>query len=286
MSNYTTQLRWLVENTPTFDFGLQDYPLFVFKNINQGIDYRKHLNDKIIEHYYFREIGFETPALFKRFLNRKLNEIMPYYNQLYESVDIEFNPLWNVDLTESFTHTVSDDGTTTSDGSVNTSGNTTNTTSETLSQSTNSERGIIHTGTGSSLDNKVDTLINRHSDMPQSNVTDDDITGSSYLSSTDYNTSNDVTNTSTTDNFNDTNTETGTTTNNNSIDSNIDNSQDTSTNNKIDSTNTRTEEYTRRNFGSSAGYLFTQNIEQWRKIMINIDMMIIEELEELFLQLW
>lgn len=92
MSAYTTQLRWIIESGIT-DIGLNDYPIF-------DESYRAGLNKKIIEHYYFREIGLETFGLFKRFLSRKMNEIMPYYNQLYESEQIQYDPLKTYDLTE------------------------------------------------------------------------------------------------------------------------------------------------------------------------------------------
>ena len=61
--------------------------------------YRNVLCKKIIKHFYTREIGCETVALWKLWLNVKMNEIMPYYNQLYKSELIEFNPLYNVDVT-------------------------------------------------------------------------------------------------------------------------------------------------------------------------------------------
>lgn len=83
---FTVELGSLVENG--FELGLDAYPIF-------DEDYRRALNSKIVEHYWFREIGLETPQLFKRFLNRRMNEIMPYYNQLYESTLLEFDPLSN-----------------------------------------------------------------------------------------------------------------------------------------------------------------------------------------------
>lgn len=94
MSKYTTQLRYIIEMD--FDLGLKDYPIF-------DEAYRNVLNKKLIDHYYFREIGFETAELFKRFLNRSMNEIMPYYNQLYESVSKfkEKNPFEDKNITES-----------------------------------------------------------------------------------------------------------------------------------------------------------------------------------------
>lgn len=83
---FTVELGCLIDND--FDIGLNKYPIFDDK-------YRNLLNNKIIEHYWFREIGLETPQLFKMFLNRKMNEIMPYYNQLYNSELLEINPLYN-----------------------------------------------------------------------------------------------------------------------------------------------------------------------------------------------
>lgn len=77
--------------TNDFDIGLKDYPIF-------DESYREPLNSKIIKHFWFREIGLETPGLFKAFLNKKMNEIMPYYNQLYLSQKLEFDPLVNIEL--------------------------------------------------------------------------------------------------------------------------------------------------------------------------------------------
>ena len=56
MSKYTTQLRYLIDMK--YDIGLNDYPIF-------DENYREILNNKIINHYYTEEIGFETARLFK-----------------------------------------------------------------------------------------------------------------------------------------------------------------------------------------------------------------------------
>ena len=54
----------------------------------------RSLNEKIKKRYYFREIGYETAELFIWHLDRLLNEIMPYYNEMYKSqlllIDAEF----------------------------------------------------------------------------------------------------------------------------------------------------------------------------------------------------
>lgn len=84
MSSYTVELRQLIQNG--YDIGLKDYPIF-------DESYRETLNNKIIMHYWMREIGAETAGLFKLYLNRTMGEIMPYYNQLYKSVQLDFDPL-------------------------------------------------------------------------------------------------------------------------------------------------------------------------------------------------
>ena len=118
MSKYTTQLRWPVEqrlsdlglsnsesNWPqVYEFiGLSDYPIF-----DEG--HRQVLNDKIIRAYYFREIGFETFGQFVFMLRRTMFEIMPYYNQLYESEGIVTDPLLtrNMSFAEKWTRDEAD----------------------------------------------------------------------------------------------------------------------------------------------------------------------------------
>ena len=93
MAKYTITIKSLIDNN--FDFGLQNYPIF-------NETYRNTLNNNILNHYYENEIGFETANLFKFYLNQKLNEIMPYYNELYKNQEklIKDNLFDNVDLEE------------------------------------------------------------------------------------------------------------------------------------------------------------------------------------------
>lgn len=58
-------------------------------------EYKQELMTKILRHYHFNQIGAETPERFIYYLNTQLAEIMPYYNQLYKSELIKFNPLLN-----------------------------------------------------------------------------------------------------------------------------------------------------------------------------------------------
>lgn len=72
--------------------GLESYPIF-------QEEYRASLNSKIIAHYLNREIGMETPDMFRLALRRRLNEEMPLFNKLYDSELIDFDPLSTVDIT-------------------------------------------------------------------------------------------------------------------------------------------------------------------------------------------
>lgn len=75
-----------------YDIGLQpvDYPIY-------DEAHRPDLNKRILDHYWFYEIGAETVEQFRFFLNRKMREIMPYYNQLYLSTRLQFDPLKQID---------------------------------------------------------------------------------------------------------------------------------------------------------------------------------------------
>lgn len=159
MSKYTTEVRFICENSAglsksegadnvdsildkcwnkVFNF---DFPIF-------DENYRQVLCRKILKHYYTREIAHETVGRWKLALNAKLNEIMPYYNQLYKSELLEFNPFYDVDLTRK------------REGS-GTSNRTSNNTETNSGTSKN-----ISSGSGTS---NTDTL-NRFSDTPQNSM--------------------------------------------------------------------------------------------------------------------
>lgn len=109
MSKYTTEVRFICETAAGYDEskGFDDVESIltaaapVVFNFNFPIfdeSYRLPLERKILRHYYTREIGEESVGLWKLRLDDKLNMIMPYYNKLYESELINFNPMWDVDL--------------------------------------------------------------------------------------------------------------------------------------------------------------------------------------------
>lgn len=114
MAKYTITIKSLIDNN--FDFKMDSYPIF-------DENYRQTLNQNILYHYYENEIGFETAPLFRFYLNQKLNEIMPYYNELYkvQKKIIDDNLLLNnVNLTE---HLQANNTTQTSSNSTSNSNN-------------------------------------------------------------------------------------------------------------------------------------------------------------------
>lgn len=111
MAKYTTTIKTLIDHN--FDFGLKSYPIF-------DENYRDTLNNKILYHYYENEIGFETANLFKLYLNQKMNEIMPYYNTLYENQNKILDSMFdNVDIKEDFVRNMNSNANSTSTSNSN-----------------------------------------------------------------------------------------------------------------------------------------------------------------------
>lgn len=126
MANYTIELRRIHENPSTEVFGF-NYDFYID---NQEI--KRKFEQKFIDHYYFDEIGFETIGKFKHRLRTKLNEIMPYYKQLFEtevaSKDINF--LLNKDLTETTSRALDKEDISNNINNANSTNNNTSTANE------------------------------------------------------------------------------------------------------------------------------------------------------------
>lgn len=129
MSKYTTQVRFICESVCgysesqgfsnideiiekavpyVFDF---EFPIF-------DEDYRLPLCKKILRSYYTREICEETVGLWKLRLSTTLNNIMPYYNQLYKSELLKFDPLYDVDITRTGNRDKNDEGKNNTDATI------------------------------------------------------------------------------------------------------------------------------------------------------------------------
>lgn len=219
MSKYTTELRYICETAAglsesvgyndvenviaaarpkIFDFS---YPLF-------DPDYKPVIETKILKHFYTREIGAETAGLWKLWLNRRLNEIMPYFNDLYKSALLEFNPLYDVDLT--------------------------------------TERN--KDGSGSNTNNAKSTADDwrYYSDTPQGGISG--LESLTYLTEAER----------------------------------LKNSGQTDSSGKY----TDTETYLEHVYGKSGGASFSALLKEYRETFLNIDMLVIHELDDLFFNLW
>lgn len=133
MSKYTMELRELFTpikyNPPLFtkeqvEGFFKDYELSDFLTPEQiavieesGTWSKDKLAKKIVDHYYMREIGQETIGLFKHYARVTMNEIMEEYLPLIYSSSIEYDPLINVNYTETFSRTANIDSTGTSSSS-------------------------------------------------------------------------------------------------------------------------------------------------------------------------
>ena len=138
MSKYTFELRELFEpikfNPPLYtrsqiegwfkDYELSDYLTQEQINVieSAGVWNKDKLARKIVDHYYMRESGLETIALFKHYAKVTMQEIMEEYLPVIYSASIEYDPLVNVDYTETFNRTADNTGSSNSTSSNTSSG--------------------------------------------------------------------------------------------------------------------------------------------------------------------
>lgn len=326
MSKYTTEVRYICEvnagltestggndveqviansRAKIFDF---NYPIY-------DESYRSILETKILRHFYTREIGLETVGLWKLKLNTKMNEIMPYYNQLYKSALLEFNPLWTDDYQTLHNRKIDgiNENANSSTGSANSSETSVHSTKdkETLDQSKNnnnisSEENAIEltrNEDGTVVENNKSVRSNvsrdKYADTPQGALTD--LEADKYLTNARKITDDDTTNA---DNSRlnsgetkeeskdkkeriDLNEEKVTGNNERTSDSSNVKSLDNSFNNDENSVNifNNTEDYLEYVQGRR-GKDVSDLILKYRKTFLNIDMQVIDDLEELFLHLW
>ena len=137
MSKYTTQVRFICESKSGLEVsgGSGDVDNIIANSWNKIFtskapffdeEYRSVLCQKILKHYYLREICCETVGIWTLWMNTRLEEIMPYYNQLYESAKIDFNPMHDVNLTREHKRTENEK----TDGNLTSTNNSTNNSKE------------------------------------------------------------------------------------------------------------------------------------------------------------
>lgn len=125
MAKYSTELRRIIESRSEEEVlsWFQDYELSDYLTADEiavinerGTWSKEKLARKIVDHYYVREIGFETVGLFKHQVKVAMQEIMEEKLPLIYSASIEYDPLVNVNFTESYTGTNSGSSSSNSEG--------------------------------------------------------------------------------------------------------------------------------------------------------------------------
>ena len=203
---------------------------------------RKTFEDKFIKHYYYREIGFESPFMFIQKLETHLLINMPYWKQLYET-ELEsrnINFLLNKDLHETFIREI--------DSENQTSG------SNTTQQNTNSSNTVSQNGT-SSNNHKESTI---RDGVSVSSLSEGYLTGVSSDNSTSTSTGN------------------------------SNSSDDIKTKGTLSQTGNeksveKTELLSQGNIGITSS---AQLLKEWREVLINMDEIIIESCNDLFMKIY
>ena len=243
MSKFTTEVRYICESEAGYAVSqpyekveevLEKSYQKIFSNEIPFFDenYRVVLEKGILRHFYTREIGVESVGLWKLRLNTKLREIMPYYNKMYKSETLDYNPLYNFEIDR--THNV---------------------TGSNLNElSYNGESNETVNGSATTTNKNTDQFA----DTPQNGLTD--VATGKYLSSARV----------VDDNATSTNTGTNRATN------------EYTQNGKINTT----EEYIENVKGKQGDMSYSKMIMEYREALINIDVLIYDELEELFMQIW
>lgn len=166
MAKYTMELRKVIDFYGKDEvmswftsYNLSDY--LTAKQIEDIQNYvgwtKEKLAEKILNHYYMCEIGFETPALFAHYAKVTMNEIMEEYLPLIYSASIEYDPFESVDFHIEETR--------------NENGNLSGT------NSGNSNSNSSSSGSGLAV----------NSDTPQGQINKEDILNGSYASTTGAN---------------------------------------------------------------------------------------------------
>lgn len=271
MSKYTTEVRYICEHYAGLDESTG------FENVNEIVEmarpkifdfdypifdesYRSVLETKILKHFYTREIGAETVGLWKMWLDTRLNEIMPYYNQLYKSTLISFNPMWDTDITTEKQGDVS--------GEKTDELKTNETNNRTIHNELHGESSGSSTDNGTNNDNDWDY----YSDTPQGGI--NGLESNTYLTNARHDTRSNAT-------HNEGSTTNETDTENDGTDNLVRNKKDNNT-----SEFTNTESWVEHITGKRGTLSYSKMLQEFRDTFLNIDVTVIANLSDLFMGLW
>ena len=172
------------------NYNIEDYLTTEQINVinENGLWSKDRLARKIVDHYYMREIGFETIELFKHYVKITMEELMEKYLPLIYSSAIEYDPLVNVDYTETFERNKSDEISGTSTSSSTSSGSGLNVASDTPQGQINKTAILNGTYASTTNANEQTNSISDSTSSSSSNDTEEDYTkrikGNSGVSAT------------------------------------------------------------------------------------------------------
>lgn len=278
MSKYTTEVRFICESVAgeTSSQGFDDIndiietaapSIFNFDFPIFDEEYRLPLEIKILRHYYTREICEETVGLWKLRLQDRLCMIMPYYNKLYQSELLDFNPFYDVDLSRTHSRQNAGNETRTDNGTRGTMGTRTDT------QTNNTATSTSETHSDSA------TQWDLYSDTPQGgiegiNADTDSVANNTYLTNARKIT----------------NAESGQSSGTGQVATTVSDNETTSvsetTNNTGTTAITSAEDYIEHVSGKQGSMSYSKMLEEFRKSFLNIDKMVIDDLSDLFFGLW
>ena len=263
MATYTMELRTLIEtyHTDIFDF---DYA-FYSDNVNE----KKAFEELFINHFYYHEIGCETYSRWHHLLKAKLQLIMPYYEQLYQTEwkRVGKDMMNSKDLTETTIHTLTSNqlGTQAQQGSSESSSQSNGSGIET------SESNAKSSGSGESSNHSTDLESALENGVPQVHL-ETDLTRKAQSDST----STTSTNATTQSDLNATSSSQASSSNHATNESSLTNQQQ----------NQLEEKTTFNSKGDIGIQTPAYAIKEWRKVIINLNQMIIEDLSSLFIQIY
>jgi hypothetical protein len=229
-----------------------DFKLFDFDYQFDDANFKERIEQEILDYYYDSEIGYETPDMFKRRFKARWTRIMPYYNELYNTTLLAYNPLTNYKVEDALEQLATSTNTQTTDMTLTGTNTVKNT-------GTNSIEGTIHDST--SVDDNT-----KSSDYPQQPIAGGDFLSGESTGSTNStadSTNNATTTLDTTIATTDSGTNAGTITNTGSVDTG----------------------YTKTIEGIT-GITYPELIEKHRGAILRINDMIIQEMKKCFILLY
>lgn len=243
---------------------------------------RKTFEDKFIKHYYYREIGFETPFMFIQKLESHLILNMPYWIQLYQT-ELEcrnINFMLNKDLRETFIREVETENNMMTNSATNQNKQSVSSMTTTQSASGNDNGTSSTTSTTEQTDNQQSTTKESliRDGVSQASLAD------GYLTGTNSNT---TTNTQNVSGTSGTTTEQTSTSQAEATGNNTSTDEMNATNNSSQQDNgttlEKTELISQGNIGVTSS---AQLLKEWREVLINMDQIIIDSCNDLFMKIY